>query len=92
MIYFSADQYELAYEKLAGLEPRKSEEVFFEQVRTVMYVQKQYDSYLNYYNIGMKEEALDALFKGIDKYDKYYETADDLGILDDMDKGIIKIR
>ena len=91
MIYFSADQYELAYEKLAGLEPRKSEEVFFEQVRTVMYVQKQYDSYLNYYNIGMKEEALDALFKGIDKYDKYYETADDLGILDDMNKVLDKI-
>ena len=91
MIYFTADQYELAYEKIAGLEPRKSEEIFFEQVRTVMYVQKQYDSYLNYYNIGMKEEALDALFKGIDKYDKYYETADDLGILDDMDKVLGKI-
>lgn len=91
MIYFTADQYELAYEKIAGLEPRKSDEVFFEQVRTVMYVQKQYDSYLNYYNIGMKEEALDALLKGIDKYDKYYETADDLGILDDMDNVLEKI-
>ncbi len=91
MIYFTADQYELAYEKIAGLEPRKSDDVFFEQVRTVMYVQKQYDSYLNYYNISMKEEALDALLKGIDKYDKYYETADDLGILDDMDNVLEKI-
>ena len=91
MIYFTADQYELAYEKIAGLEPRKSEQIFFEQVRTVMYVQKQYDSYLSYYNIGMKEEALDSLLKGIDKYDKYYEMADDLGILDDMDKVLGKI-
>ncbi len=91
MIYFTADQYELAYEKIAGLEPRKSERVFFEQVRTVMYVQKQYDSYLSYYNIGMKEEALDSLLKGIDKYDKYYETADDLGILDDMNNVLDKI-
>lgn len=91
MIYFTADQYELAYEKIAGLEPRKSDEVFFEQVRTVMYIQKQYDSYLNFYNIGMKEEALNSLLKGIDKYDKYYETADDLGILDDMDKVLEKI-
>jgi len=91
MIYFTADQYELAYEKIAGLEPRKSERVFFEQVRTVMYVQKQYDSYLSYYNIGMKEEALDSLLKGIDKYDKYYETADDLGILEDMNNVLGKI-
>jgi|GEM_PF-3259725 len=91
MIYFTADQYELAYKKIAGLEPRKSDEVFFEQVRIVMYVQKQYDSYLNFYNIGMKEEALDSLLKGIDKYDKYYETADDLGILDDMNNVLGKI-
>ena len=91
MIYFTADQYELAYEEIAGLEPRKSEQVFFEQVRTVMYVQKQYDSYLNFYNIGMKEEALNALLKGIDKYDKYYENADDLGILEDMNIVLDKI-
>lgn len=91
MIYFTANQYELAYDEIAGLEPRKSDVVFFEQVQTVMYVLKQYNSYLSFYNIGMKEEALNSLLKGIDKYDKYYETADELGILDDMNSVLDKI-
>lgn len=89
--YFLAGDYELAYEEIADIRPEDTDEVLYEQIRTIMYVQKQYNSYLNYYNIEMKEEALDSLIKGIDKYDKYYENADRLGILSDMDAVLAKI-
>lgn len=89
--YFINQQYEQAYEEIEGITPRKSDMVLYEQIRTVMYVQKQYNSYLNYYNMGMKEEALNSLLKGIDKYDKYRENADELGILKDMDYVMDKI-
>lgn len=89
--YFLAGEYELAYEEIAAIRPEDTEEVLYEQIRTIMYVQKQYNSYLNFYNISMKEEALDALIKGVDKYDKYYENASELGIVDDMNVVLAKI-
>ncbi|MBO5228608.1 MAG: hypothetical protein J6B39_06425, partial [Lachnospiraceae bacterium] len=89
--YFLAGDYELAYEEIADIRPEDTDEVLYEQIRTIMYVQKQYNSYLSFYNIEMKEEALDALIKGIDKYDKYYENADRLGIIEDMNTVLAKI-
>lgn len=89
--YFLSGDYELAYEEIADIRPEDTDEVLYEQIRTIMYVQKQYNSYLNFYNIEMKEEALNALIKGIDKYDKYYENADRLGIIEDMNTVLAKI-
>ena len=89
--YFLNGQYELAYEEIQELRPDETEDELYEQIRTIMYIVKQYNSYLNFYNIDMKEEALDALIKGVDKYDKYYTNAVELGITDDMDYVLGKI-
>ena len=38
--------------------------LFMSRASTIMYVQKQYDSYENYMKLNMKTKALDSLIKG----------------------------
>jgi hypothetical protein len=52
---------------------------------TVMFVNKQLNSYNNYYSLGKYPEALDSLLKGLKRYDKYIELATMLGIKTDLD-------
>ena len=63
--YFKEDQYSQAYGELNGLHIKKKDEKLYEQVRTVMYVDKELNSYRNYTNIRMYPEALDSLLKGL---------------------------
>ena len=52
---------------------------------TVMYVNKQLESYNNYMGLEMYPEALDSLIKGLKRYEKYIEHAENLGIKSDLD-------
>ena len=52
---------------------------------TVMFVNKQLNSYNNYYALKKYPEALDSLLKGLSRYDKYIELATMLGIESDLD-------
>ncbi|NLZ81627.1 MAG: hypothetical protein GX913_07505 [Clostridiales bacterium] len=82
---FFNQKYELAYEKIAGLTPRKEDETIYSQILTIMYVEKQYLSYENYMDLGMELEALNSLIKGIKRYDDYKSEAESLGISSDME-------
>ena len=77
--------YDKAYELISGLEIKNKDNDFYNQVVTVMYVQKQYNSYNHYRFTGEYRKALNALIKGIERYDKYHQDAIDLGITSDMD-------
>lgn len=59
-----------------------NDKTLYEQASTIMYVKRQYDSYENYMSLNMKTEALDALIKGIDRYNTFRSTAQELGIDD----------
>ena len=74
--YYSNEQYEKAYDKLSGIKLNGSDKTLYEQASTIMYVQKQYDSYENY----MKTEALDSLIKGVNRYNSLRPQAQELGI------------
>ena len=50
-----------------------------------MYVNKQLNSYENYYNMEKYPEALDSLVKGLKRYNKYLEQAKELDIKQDLD-------
>ena len=52
--YYSNEQYEKAYDKLSGIKLNGSDKTLYEQASTIMYVQKQYDSYENYLKLNMK--------------------------------------
>jgi len=83
--YFSNRQYEKAYDTIAGVNVKAKDEAIYNKIVTVMYVVKQYNSYENFYNMEMYPEALNSLVKGLKRYDKYSEQAQELEITDDMD-------
>lgn len=78
--YYSNEQYEKAYDKLNGIKLNGSDKTLYEQASTIMYVQKQYDSYENYMKLNMKTEALDSLIKGVNRYNSLRPQAQELGI------------
>lgn len=78
--YYSNEQYKKAYDKLSGIKLNGSDKTLYEQTSTIMYVQKQYDSYENYMKLNMKTEALDSLIKGVNRYNSLRPQAQELGI------------
>lgn len=83
--YFSKKRYTRAYMQLAGLEIKEKDQKTYDRVVTVMYVNKQLNSYENYYNMEKYPEALDSLVKGLKRYNKYLEQAKELDIKQDLD-------
>ncbi len=80
--YYANGDYSKAYSKLNGMKLSGSDKTLYEQASTIMYVNRQYESYQNYMKLDMKTEALDALIKGIDRYETYKSDAAELGIDD----------
>jgi len=82
---FDRDEYTLAYNEIYGLEIKNEDLVLYDRIMTVMYVQKQLNSYYNYYGMDDKPKALDSLLKGLQRYEKYIELAVDLDVDSDLD-------
>lgn len=82
--YFERQKYNEAYNEISGIEPKDEDREIYDRIITVMYVNKQLNSYNNYYYLGMYPQALDSLLKGIERYDKYIEYATMLGIKNDL--------
>ena len=83
--YFGNREYTEAYNELRGVELKNEDIEMYDKVVTVMYVNKQLNSYNNYYAMQMYPEALDSLLKGLEKYDNHLEAAGQLGVVDDLD-------
>lgn len=91
--YFAGRDYALAYEEVRGIDIKDKDLETYDKIVTVMYVNKQLNSYNNYYNMKMYPQALDSLLKGLKKYDEYIVTAKKLGVQSDFEylkKQIIK--
>ncbi|QHQ62530.1 hypothetical protein Ana3638_18500 [Anaerocolumna sedimenticola] len=84
-INFSRQRYTEAYNEIYGLDIKKKDKETYEKIMTVMFVNKELNSYNNYMDIKMYPQALDSLLKGIERYDKYIKHATDLGIQKDME-------
>lgn len=83
--YFKYQKYDLAYDKLEGSQIKEQDSKLYKQIATIMRVNKELDSYRNYYKMGMYPEALDSLLKGLKRYDKYMNQAETLGVKSDLD-------
>ena len=83
--YFSRQRYDEAYDKIYGIELKDEDVALYDKIMTVMFVKKQLNSYKSYYKMEKYPEALDALLKGLQRYDKYIELAKMLGIESDFD-------
>ncbi len=82
---FSLQHYNKAYDKIRGLEIKKEDTEIRDKVMTVMYVNKQLNSYNNYVTLKDYPRALDSLLSGLKRYEKYSALADELGIKSDLD-------
>lgn len=80
--YMENQNYEKAYEALSGMKLNKNDQIMYRQSSVIMYVERQYSSYQNYVQLNMRTEALNALVKGIERYDTYYNEAKELGVED----------
>ena len=83
--HFGNREYTEAYNELRGVELKNEDIETYDKVIIVMYVNKQLNSYNNYYAMQMYPEALDSLLKGLKKYDEHLESAGQLGVVDDLD-------
>jgi hypothetical protein len=83
--YFSRHKYTDAYNEVYGIELKDEDIELFDKIETVMFVNKQLNSYNNYFAMKKYPEALDSLLKGLKRYDKYIELATILGISSDLD-------
>lgn len=77
--------YEEAFQALNGLEIKQSDQEFYEAVRILMRVEKQYRSYVNYSSLNMPNEALNSLVKAVENYDRYVDNAVNYGVKDSFD-------
>jgi hypothetical protein len=83
--YFEKQKYTQAYNEVYGIEIKDEDIEIYDKIMTVMFVNKQLNSYNNYYSMEKYPEALDSLLKGLKRYDKYIELATMLGIKTDLD-------
>ena len=83
--YFERQRYRLAYDEISGVEVKKDDEELRDRIYTVMYVERLYESYENNIALNRADKALDALLRGIEKYDAHYAEAVELNIVDDID-------
>ena len=83
--YFGRQKYTQAYNEVYGIELKDEDIQLYDKIMTVMFVNKQLNSYNSYYHMRKFPEALDSLLKGLERYDKYIELATMLGIKTDFD-------
>ena len=78
---FDEGEYEDAYAAIRGVKVSEDDQETADKVRICMQLQKQINSYENYYSMGMYLESLDSLVKGIRSYDTNRDKADKYEIL-----------
>ena len=83
--YFDMQKYTEAYQEILGTNVKKSDQETYDKIITVMKVQRSLNAYSSYESMKYYPEALNALLRGIQKYDTNIETARNLEIEKDMD-------
>ncbi len=78
-------RYSDAYALLSGMEMRNKEhQAFYDQVQTIMFMDRHYEAYKGYMLLENFDNGLDSLIKAVKMYDKYQNEARKLGCFDDM--------
>ena len=83
--YLGRHKYTQAYNEVYGIDLKDEDIELYDKIMTIMFVNKQLNSYNCYYHMRKYPEALDSLLKGLQRYDKYAELATMLGIKTDLD-------
>lgn len=82
--YFQLKKYSDAYSEAIGSKLKDKDANEYEKVITVMKVQQSLDAYSSYTAMKYYPDALNALLRGLEKYDENIETARDLEVDSDL--------
>ena len=77
--------YNDAYNEIYGLKVKPEDQALNDKIMTVMFVNKELNSYNSHMVMNDYESALHSLLLGLHRYGKFYEEAISLGIDRDMD-------
>lgn len=83
--YFELGKYTQAYQEILGTNLQKKDPDTYNKIKTVMQVQRSINAYQNYNEMNYYPEALNALLRGVQRYDANLETAKELDVVSDMD-------
>lgn len=82
--YFQLKRYSDAYKEAIGSKLQKKDPDEYEKIVTVMKVQQSLDTYSSYTAMKYYPDALNALLRGLQKYDENIDTARDLEVDGDL--------
>lgn len=82
--YFEMGKYTEAYKAAIGTNMRNKDPEEYNKIKTVMKVQQCLNAYQNYQRMKYYPEALDALLRGLKRYDANLSTATELEVDDDL--------
>ena len=83
--YFEMQKYTQAYQEILGTDIKEKDQETYDKIVTVMKVQRSLNSYANYDSMKYYPDALNALLRGMEKYDENIETGRNLEVEKDMD-------
>lgn len=83
--YFNLQKYADAYEEILGTDVKEKDPDTYNKIIIVMKVQQSLNSYSNYANMKYYPDALNALLRGLQKYDENIDDAMDLEIEGDLE-------
>lgn len=83
--YFEHTEYTKAYTTLLGMELKESDQILMDRVEIIMRVNKQITSHERNLALGRDIEALDALLKGLQRYQVNYDKAATLSVSMNLD-------
>lgn len=84
MNYFEMGKYTEAYKEAIGTDMRNKDEESYNKIKVVMKVQQSLNAYQNYDRIQYYPEALDALLRGLKRYDSNIDEGMELEVENDM--------
>ena len=90
--YFANQKYHKAYDEIKGVDVKEKDKPLKDRIYTVMYVERLYESYENNIELGRNKKALDSLLRGVSKYYEYYDDAQELDIVSDLDFSFAQIK
>ena len=82
--YFEMDKYTEAYMEAIGTDMRNKDKENYDKIKVVMKVQQSINAYQNYDRVKYYPEALDALLRGIKRYDANIDRGTELEVEGDM--------
>ena len=82
--YFTLQRYSDAYEEAMGTKLKEKDPDTYDKIITVMKVQQSLNTYSSYANMKHYPDALNALLRGLQKYDDNIDMAMDLEIEGDL--------